>query len=156
MFLVILISRSQELKTDPVTCVPQTITSSPIVHSDDETETMSDKESVSKSSIYKVPDAVHADFRLFISTRTDLGLALPAVLIQRGLNLACEAKNNLRETVETNFRVAAGSLVSWAPVWGEAAKTAVFKVSMQTHLGIWESCEMAGMRLVLAKNFPPL
>ena len=73
---------------------------------------------------------VHPEFRLWLTTRTDVGLPLPAVLVQCGLKLACEAQENFRDTVRINCRVAAGSLNNCVPLWGEAAKDSVFKVEV--------------------------
>ena len=71
---------------------------------------------------------IHPDFRLWLTTQPEVGLPLPAVVIQHGLKLACEAQENLREAVQTNCRVAAGSLNNSVPLWGEAAEKSVFKV----------------------------
>ena len=74
---------------------------------------------------------VHGDFRLFVTTRTDLGLALPAVLIQRGLKLACEAKDTLKESVQESLRVAVGK---WVQGPRQTAETAVLKVGRRGFL----------------------
>ena len=71
---------------------------------------------------------IHPDFRLWLTTQPEVGLPLPAVVIQHGLKLACEAQENFREAVQTNCRVAAGSLNNSVPLWGEAADKSVFKV----------------------------
>ena len=73
---------------------------------------------------------VHPDFRLWLTTRANAGLALPAVLIQYGIKVACEAKENFKESVRTNFRVLTGSLNSCTPVWGGAAENMVVKVGL--------------------------
>ena len=73
-------------------------------------------------------DLVHPHFRLWLIIKTDVGLPLPAVLIQNGIKLACEAKENFRESVRTNFHVVSGSLNNSTPVWGTAAESSVFKV----------------------------
>lgn len=71
---------------------------------------------------------IHPDFRLWLATQPEVGLPLPAVVIQQGLKLACQAQENFREAVQTNCRVAAGSLNNSVPLWGEAADKSVFKV----------------------------
>lgn len=71
---------------------------------------------------------VHPDFRLWLTTRPDVGLPLPAVLIQYGVKLACEAQETLRESVRTNCAVVAGSLNNCIPVWGDAMVNTPFKV----------------------------
>ena len=71
---------------------------------------------------------IHPDFRLWLTTQPEVGVPLPAVVIHHGLKLACEAQENFREAVQTNCRVAAGSLNNCVPLWGEAAKKSVFKV----------------------------
>ena len=73
-------------------------------------------------------DLVHPEFRLWLTIKTNVGLPLPAVLIQNGIKLACEAKENFRESVRTNFHVVSGSLNNSTPVWGTAAESSVFKV----------------------------
>ena len=85
-----------------------------------------------KSEIIEAEDVlVHPDFRLWITTRTDVGLSLPAVLIQCGIKLACEAQENFKDSVRTNCRVIAGSLNNCISVWGPAATTSVFKVLLE-------------------------
>lgn len=71
---------------------------------------------------------IHPNFRLWLTTQPEVGFPLPAVVIQHGLKLACEAQDNIREAVQTNCRVAAGSLNNSVPLWGEAAEKFVFKV----------------------------
>ena len=71
---------------------------------------------------------IHPDFRLWLTIQPEVGLPLPAVVIQHGLKLACEAQENFREAVQTNCQVAAGSLNNSVPLWGEAAEKSVFKV----------------------------
>lgn len=71
---------------------------------------------------------IHPDFRLWLTTQPEVGLPLPAVVIHHGLKLACEAQENFREAVQTNCRVATGSLNHCVPLWGEVAKKSVFKV----------------------------
>ena len=71
---------------------------------------------------------IHPDFRLWLTIQPEVGLPLPAVVIHHGLKLACEAQENFREAVQTNCRVAAGSLSSCVPLWGEAAKNSFVKV----------------------------
>ena len=84
-----------------------------------------------KSKMTEAEDVVvHPEFRLWITTRTDVGLPLPAVLIQFGVKLACEAQENFRESVETNCRVVTGSLNNCVPVWEQAAVNTVFKVRL--------------------------
>ena len=83
----------------------------------------------SKSEISEAEDVpVHPEFRLWLTTQADLGLPLPAVLIQHGIKVACEAKVNFKESVQTNFHVVAGSLNYCTPVWGAAAKSSLFEV----------------------------
>lgn len=82
-----------------------------------------------KSEMTEAEDViVHPEFRLWITTRTDAGLPLPAVLIQFGIKLACEAQENFRESVETNCRVVTGSLNNCVPVWEQAAANTSVKV----------------------------
>lgn len=71
---------------------------------------------------------VHPEFRLWLTTRTDIGFPLPAVIIHRGLKLACEAQESFGNAVRTNCQVATGSLNNGVPLWGEAAKGSVFMV----------------------------
>lgn len=71
---------------------------------------------------------VHPEFRLWLTTRTDIGFPLPAVIIHRGLKLASEAQENFGNAVRTNCQVATGSLNNGVPLWGEAAKGSVFMV----------------------------
>ena len=75
---------------------------------------------------------VHPDFRLWLTTRPDVGLPLPAVVIQSGIKLACEAQENLRDSVRTNCQVALGSMNKCIPIWGPAAENSVFKVTVLT------------------------
>ena len=99
--------------------------------------------SEAKSEMTEAEDViVHPEFRLWITTRTDVALPLPAVLIQSGIKLACEAQENFRESVETNCRVVTGSLSNCVPVWGQAAANISAKV-----------CEFFGclVRLVVLK-----
>ena len=77
---------------------------------------------------------IHPDFRLWLTTQPEVGSPLPAVVIQHGLKLACEAQANFREAVQTNCRVAAGSLNNSVPLWGEAAEKSVFKVEYLSFL----------------------
>ena len=71
---------------------------------------------------------IHPDFRLWLTTQPEVGLPLPAVVVQHGLKLACEAQENFRDAVQTNCQVAAGSLNNSVPLWGETAEKSVFKV----------------------------
>ena len=80
---------------------------------------------------------VHPEFRLWLTTRTDIGCPLPAVIIHRGLKLACEAQENFRDAVRTNCQVATGSLNKCVPLWGEAAKESVSKVEDSRY---WAFC----------------
>ena len=61
--------------------------------------------------------AVHSEFRLFLTTRVGSGRPLPAVLIQRGLKLACESKSDGRTTVKQAFEVQACDIQSWTSYW---------------------------------------
>lgn len=88
----------------------------------------------SKSEISEAEDVpVHPEFRLWLTTQADLGLPLPAVLIQHGIKVACEAKENFKESVQTNFHVVAGSLNYCTPVWGAAAKSSLFESNVQPY-----------------------
>lgn len=60
---------------------------------------------------------VHPDFRLFITTRVGSGRPLPAVLIQRGLKLACESKTTYLSTMGQVFEASARSVNSWTSYW---------------------------------------
>lgn len=73
-----------------------------------------------------------------------MGLSLPAVLIQRGLKLACETKDTLKETVRTNLHVAVGSVGKWAQVPGQAVKTAVLKVGRRRFVRDSTECQTEG------------
>lgn len=82
-----------------------------------------------KPEIIEAEDGlVHPEFRLWLTTKTNVGLPLPAVLIQNGIKVACEAKENFMESVRTNFHVVSGSLNNCTPVWGAAAESSVHKV----------------------------
>ena len=82
-----------------------------------------------KPEIIEAEDGlVHPEFRLWLTTKTNVGLPLPAVLIQNGIKVACEAKENFRESVRTNFHVVSGSFYNCTPVWGAAAESSVHKV----------------------------
>ena len=74
-------------------------------------------------------DLVHPEFRLWLTTKTNVGLPLPAVLVQNGIKVACEAKENFRDSVRTNFHVVSGSLNNCTPVWGTAAESSFYKVN---------------------------
>ena len=74
-------------------------------------------------------DLVHPEFRLWLTTKTNVGLPLPAILIQNSIKVACEAKENFRDSVRTNFHVVSGSLNNCTPVWGTAAESSVYKVN---------------------------
>ena len=76
-------------------------------------------------------DLVHPEFRLWLTTKTNVGLPLPAVLVQNGIKVACEAKENFRDSVRTNFHVVSGSLNNCTPVWGTAAESSVYKVNIR-------------------------
>ena len=78
----------------------------------------------------ELENAVHPEFRLWLISRADNGLHLPAVLIQHGLKLACDAEENFRDMVKTNTRVAGGSLVNCVPMWGQEARHPEFKVKV--------------------------
>ena len=97
--------------------------------------------SEAKSEMTEAEDViVHPEFRLWITTRTDVGLPLPAVLIQSGIKLACEAQENFRGSVETNCRVVTGSLNNCVPVWGQAAANIRVKVCEFFWLSCTTSC----------------
>ena len=55
---------------------------------------------------------IHANFRLWLVTRTDIGQPLPAVLIQHGLKLACEAKGCFKETLKNSCEVVLSSIAA--------------------------------------------
>ena len=55
---------------------------------------------------------VHANFRLWLITRTDSGRPLPAILIQHGLKLACEAKGGFKEVLKDSCEVAVTSIAA--------------------------------------------
>ncbi|XP_073235787.1 dynein heavy chain domain-containing protein 1-like [Porites lutea] len=76
---------------------------------------------------------VHPDFRLWLTTRPDVGLVLPAVVIHSGIKLACEAQENLRDSVRTNCQVALGSMNKCTPIWGPAAEKSVFKSELNPY-----------------------
>ncbi|XP_029192398.2 LOW QUALITY PROTEIN: dynein heavy chain domain-containing protein 1-like [Acropora millepora] len=78
-------------------------------------------------------DLVHPEFRLWLTTKTNVGLPLPAILIQNGIKVACEAKENFRDSVRTNFHVVSGSLNNCTPVWGTAAESSVYKSDIQLY-----------------------
>ena len=100
-----------------------------IIPDQDTERAFTETSSQQKSETTEAEDVlVHPDFRLWLTTRPDVGLPLPAVLIQYGFKLACEAQENFRDTVRTNCRVVAGSLSNCIPVWGAAAANTVFKV----------------------------
>ena len=84
-------------------------------------------------------DLVHPEFRLWLTTKTNVGLPLPAVLIQNGIKVACEAKENFRDSVRTNFHVVSGSLNNCTPVWGTAAESSVYKVNKTFFFVPWSS-----------------
>lgn len=84
-------------------------------------------------------DLVHPKFRLWLTTKTNVGLPLPAILIQNGIKVACEAKENFRDSVRTNFHVVSGSLNNCTPVWGTAADSSVYKVNKTFFSVPWSS-----------------
>ena len=84
-------------------------------------------------------DLVHPEFRLWLTSKTNVGLPLPAILIQNGIKVACEAKENFRDSVRTNFHVVSGSLNNCTPVWGTAAESSVYKVNKTFSFVPWSS-----------------
>ena len=106
------------------------IVNMPEIIPDQDTErAFTETSSQQKSETTEAEDViVHPDFRLWLTTRPDVGLPLPAILIQYGVKLACEAQENFRDSVRTNCRVVVGSLNNCIPVWGAASASTVFKV----------------------------
>ncbi|XP_048580282.1 dynein heavy chain domain-containing protein 1 isoform X3 [Nematostella vectensis] len=82
-----------------------------------ELDSNSDKGRTSRFSTAPPPPEVHPDFRLWIITRPGEGAPLPALVIHRGLKLACERKCNVRERMQSACRDVAEELVSWSPTW---------------------------------------
>ena len=109
--------------------LPQTIVNMPDIDSESDTPKHVKNGNDQNSQNNDAEDVlIHPDFRLWLTTQPEVGLPLPAVVIHRGLKLACEAQENFREAVQTNCRVATGSLNNSVPLWGEAAEKSVFKV----------------------------
>ena len=109
--------------------LPQTIVNTPDVDRESDTPKHVEDGNDQNSQNNDAEDVlIHPDFRLWLTTQPEVGLPLPAVVIQHGLKLACEAQENFREAVQTNCRVATGSLNNSVPLWGEAAQKSVFKV----------------------------
>lgn len=76
-------------------------------------DTLVSKTATSQLSQFSKPqikDEIHSHFRLWIVTRTDVGRPLPAVLIQHGLKLACEAKGGFKETMKNTCEVVLSSI----------------------------------------------
>ena len=116
----------------------QTIVNMPEIITENETErqfTGSSSEEKSEMTAEVETMLVHPDFRLWLTTRPDVGLVLPAVVIHSGIKLACEAQENLRDSVRTNCQVALGSMNKCTPIWGPAAEKSVFKVTVLTSQG---------------------
>ena len=116
----------------------QTIVNMPEIITENETErqfTGSSCEEKSEITTEAETMLVHPDFRLWLTIRPDVGLPSPAVVIHSGIKLACEAQENLRDSVRTNCEVALGSMNKCIPIWGPAAENSVFKVTVLTSQG---------------------
>ena len=139
--------------------LPQTIVNTPDVDRESDTPKHVEDGNDQNSQNNDAEDVlIHPDFRLWLTTQPEVGLPLPAVVIQHGLKLACESQKNFREAVQTNCRVATGSLNNSVSLWGEAAEKFVFKVeyfsilyrkkvSLYRYYGLWHfrlSCKRFG------------
>jgi hypothetical protein len=98
----------------------QVITSTPQVIEEIENETEWNDDNESRTTQSRNQTSVHPEFRLFFTIRVDSGKPLPAILIQRGLKLACESKSNFRSTMKQALQVEACSINSWSSHWKES------------------------------------